>query len=76
MGDSVFVVVTVSDGADNGIPGRTPTVGSDADSIKGPSASAIKVTAVDNAAKDLPGYHNDIPPARRARTTGASASSR
>ena len=61
VGGEVFIVVTVTDGAGNGISGRTPTLGSGSDSIKGPSTNAIKVTAVNSAAKDLPGTANDLP---------------
>ena len=61
LGGDVFIVVTVTDGADNGISGRNPTVGSGDDIVKGPSENAVRVTAVNSAAKDLPGTANDIP---------------
>ena len=62
VGGSVFIVVTVTDGAGNGISGRSPNIGSGTDAIKGPTTNAIKVTAVDNVPKDQPaGTANDIP---------------
>ena len=61
VGASVFIVVTVTDGAGNGISGRSPNIGSGSDSIKGPTTNAIRVTAVDNVGKDPAGTANDIP---------------
>ena len=61
VGGDVFIVVTVTDGAGNGISGRSPNIGSGTDAIKGPSSRAIKVQAVDNVAKDPAGTENDIP---------------
>ena len=61
VGGSVFIVVTVTDGADNGISGRSPNIGSGTDSIKGPRSNAVRVTAVDNVEKDPAGTVNDIP---------------
>ena len=68
-GGSVFIVVTVTDGAGNGIGGRSPDIGTGADSIKGPSTNAVRVTAVDSEAKDPAGTANDIP----ACATGTNA---
>ena len=61
VGGTVFIVVTVTDGAGNGISGRNPGIGSGTDSIKGPGTNAVKVTAVDNVAKDVVGTENDAP---------------
>ena len=61
VGGNVFIVVTVTDGAGNGIAGRSPNIGSGTDSITGPSKNAVKVTAVDNVGKDPAGTANDIP---------------
>ena len=61
VGGSVFIVVTVTDGAGNGISGRSPNIGSSTDSIKGPGPNTVRVTAVDNVAKDVAGTENDAP---------------
>ena len=61
VGGNVFIVVTVTDGAGNGISGRSPNIGSGSDSIKGPRTNAVRVTAVDNVAKDVAGTENDAP---------------
>ena len=53
VGGKVFIVVTVTDGAGNGIGGQRPSAGTGKDAVKGPSANAIRVTAVNNVAKDL-----------------------
>lgn len=61
VGGTVFIVVTVTDGAGNGISGRNPKIGSGTDAIKGPRSNAVRVTAVDNVAKDVEGTENDAP---------------
>ena len=53
VGGTVFIVVTVTDGAGNGLPGERPAAGTGKDAVKGPSDNAIRVTAVNNVAKDL-----------------------
>lgn len=61
VGGKVFIVVTVTDGAGNGISGRSPARGTGTDSVKGPSTNAIKVVVRENVAKDPAGTANDIP---------------
>ena len=72
VGGSVFVVVTVTDAAGNGISGRTPALGSGADAVRGPRSGAVAVTAVRNAPKDIAGSAGDIP----ACSAGTDASGR
>ena len=64
VGGSVFVVVTVTDEAGNGIAGRTPAPGVGGNAVRGPRANAVTVTATDRAAKDAAGTANDIPACR------------
>ena len=61
VGGSVFIVVTVTDGADNGISGRNPNLGTGDDAIKGPGTNAVRVTAARNVPKNPAGTANDIP---------------
>ena len=64
VGGSVFVVVTVTDEAGNGIAGRTPALGAGGDAVRGPRSGAVRVTATDGVAKDAAGTANDIPACR------------
>ena len=61
LGGSVFVVVTVTDGAGNGIEDRRPTVGSGTDRVQPPSDNTNPVVAVNNQEKDVAGTTNDLP---------------
>ncbi len=61
VGGKVFIVVTVTDGADNGIVNRRPELGTGDDAIKGPSTNAVRVTAVRTMPKDPAGTANDLP---------------
>ena len=53
VGGKVFIVVTVADGAGNGLPGQRPAPGTGKDAVKGPSDNAVRVMAVNNVPKDL-----------------------
>ena len=70
LGGSVFVVVTVTDAAGNGVPGRTPARGRGGDAVQGPRPGAVTVRAAANVAKDVSGTAGDIP-ACSAGTDGA-----
>ena len=71
VGGSVFIVVTVVDGAGNPIAGVTPSWGSSGDDdIKGPAGvdNAIRVTATNTEPKDVAGSTKDDLPACSAGT--------
>ena len=61
LGGTVFIVVTVTDGAGNGISGRNPTVATGNDRVKGPTENAVAVQTSTTVMKDVAGTANDLP---------------
>ena len=63
VGDSVFIVATVTDGAGNAVQGHEVTVlSSGNDAIQSPAGDdSVPVTATNTQEMDLPGSANDLP---------------
>ena len=61
LGGSVFVVVTVTDAAGNGVPGRDAAAGPRRRRRPGARPGAVTVRAAANVAKDVSGTAGDIP---------------